>query len=122
MNPRAAKELLDVIMLDEYVARRKALDDWSRRWVATMHTEFIPGPGASMRDPAVAQVARQTLLTNILDGLVQDQVHVLNWGPLIGNKNSLACQMHVIMQEPRDINEGADATRRMLEMAKGEPK
>lgn len=80
MNPRAAQELLDLIMLDEFVARRKALDDWSRRWVATMHTEFIPGPGASMRDPAVAQVARQTLLTNILDGLVQDQVHVLNWG------------------------------------------
>lgn len=122
MNPRAAQELFDLIMLDETVARRKALDDWSRRWITTMHTEFIPEPGTSMREPAVQRAARLVLLTNILDGLVQDEVHVLHWGHLIGNKNSLACEMHAIMQEPRDIDAGADATRRMLEMAKGKPK
>jgi hypothetical protein len=117
MNPRAAKELLDVIMLDEFVARRKALDDWSRRWVATMHVEAL-----NVHSLSEARGAKKQLLTEILNGLVQDEVNVLHWGPLIGNKNSLACQMHVIMQEPRDIDAGADATRRMLKMAKGDPK
>lgn len=122
MNPRAAQELLDLIMLDEFVARRKALDDWSRRWVTTMHVEFVPEPAVSVRNPEVLRAARRVLLTNILDGLAQDEVHVLHWGHLIKNPNSLACEMHAIMQEPRDIDAGADATRRMLEMAKGKPK
>lgn len=103
-------------MLDEFVARRKALDDWSRRWITTLHVEAVHV------NHLPARKVQKELLTQILNGLVQDEVNVLHWGELIDNPDSLACEMHVIMQEPRDINEGADATRRMLEMAKGEPK
>src|SRR3954469_19100685 len=99
MNPRAAKELLDVIMLDEYVARRKALDDWSRRWIATMHVEAL-----NVHNLSEAREAKKQLLTEILNGLVQDEVNVLHWGHLISNNNSLACEMHVVMQQPRELD------------------
>lgn len=123
MNSSAAKELLDVIMLDEFVARRKALDAWSRRWIATMHVEFVhDGETPKGELPELYREAKKLLLTEIFDGLARDEVHVLHWGRLISNKNSLACEVHFVMQEPRDVNAGADATQRMLEMAKGEQK
>lgn len=120
MNPRAAQEFLDLIMLDDFVERKRAADDWARRWIATMHVEFVhDGTCSESQKPALYKRATSTLLRQIFDMLKDDEVHALNWGCLVNDPNSLAAEMHVILQEPRDINAGESAAQRMKFMAGG---
>jgi len=117
MNPQAAQELLNLIMLDDFVARKQALDNWSRKWIATLHVEHIHD--GTLPDELVSPHARAILLRSIFNELNKDEVSALFWGKLADNPHSLVCQMHVILQKPRDLDAGADATKKMLDMAKG---
>lgn len=116
MNPQAAQEILDLIMLDDYVARKQALDDWSRKWIATLYVE-------ATHHNRITQT-REVLMEQIYTALRANEIHSINFGMPVGangtlDTNLLACEMHVILQKPRDINAGADATKKMLDMAKG---
>jgi len=101
VNSRAAEELLNLIMLDDFVQRRQTLDTWSRRWITTMHVEYTHDGTAP--DAMVIPHAREVLLLKILDGLRADEVKVLLWGKLVGDDNTFACEMHCVMQEPRSL-------------------
>jgi hypothetical protein len=124
MNKQAAKELLDLIMLDEFVARREALNLWSRRWIATMYVEAAVDGNALFGGILDGQ-ATNGILREIFAGLMHDEAHVLNWGnPADENgkprKNVLACEMHCIMQVPKDPGDIDKAAQAMKAMAKGE--
>ena len=101
MNRRAAEELLNLIMLDDFVQRRQALDTWSRRWLTTMHVEYTHD--GTVPDAIVLSHARKILLRKILDGLSTDAVKVLLYGRLPENFNTIVCEMHCVMQEPREL-------------------
>lgn len=116
MNQVAAQEILDLIMLDDYVARKQALDAWSRKWIATL---YVDAPHHGM----LAQ-AKIEIMTKIFTALMANELDSINFGMPVGedgnlDRTRLACEMHVILQKPRDINAGADATKRLLGMAKG---
>lgn len=104
MNSQAAKELLDLIMLDDYVARKQALDDWSRRWLATMHVEFKWDGSRKLAPGALFEIVKsgqEELLRLVLKGLQEDRIHVLHWGKLPDDDNSIVLEMHCVMQKPR---------------------
>lgn len=86
MTPQAATELLDVIMLDDFVARRDALDTWIRRWVATMEV---------LTD---AKAWRTVLSLKMVQGLMEDEVHAVQWD---ANGALKGLRMFVLLQEPR---------------------
>jgi len=107
VSPQAAKELLDLIMIDEYVARKKALDNWSRRWIATMQLDYeISATLEHAYGARVSQefdrIARQTLISKMTHGLLTNDVPALRWSTsLIEGGRSLRVEMHVVLQEPR---------------------
>lgn len=86
MTPQAATELLDVIMLDDFVTRRAALDTWARRWVATMEV---------LTD---AKAWRTVLSLKMVQGLMADEVHAVQWD---ANGALKGLRMFVLLQEPR---------------------
>lgn len=94
MTPPAAEELLNVIMLDDFVARRKALDVWTRRWVATMEVlnNGTSGPHG----------ARAEMLNEVAEGLLVDAVGCVEFGKRVG-KMGYALRMHVLLQKPREL-------------------
>lgn len=84
MTPPAAEELLNVIMLDDFVARRKALDTWTQRWIATMEVNMEGiNHGHTKSSQALA----------IGSALLQDEVPAVAWGE--------RPRMHVLLQNPR---------------------
>jgi hypothetical protein len=96
VNPTAAEEILNIIMLDDYVQRKQALADWSRRWLTTMHVEMNTeeeiGGGSGY-------AVKLVLLRKIWSALIHDEVNVLHW--FQANPKNLTCEMHCIMQKPR---------------------
>lgn len=86
MTPPAAEELLNVIMLDDFVARRKALDAWTRRWVVVLEVNMA---GIDRADTKVAQAM------GVGACLAQDEVPAVAWG--------VRPRMHVLLQKPREL-------------------
>lgn len=76
MNVKAAEELVDLIMIDDYVARRKALDTWNRRWIATAEVfgRWEQGAPVEIRKAVVNDIRGE-----IFDGLVADHAKVVLW-------------------------------------------
>src|SRR5882762_1830335 len=130
MNPRAAKEISEIIMLDDFVARKKALDDWSRKWIATCMVEY-PVSLSMVRNleknyglQYATTMAKAAIIGRMLEGIAGDEsVKAMRWevsdNEDQGRTRMTRVEMHVVLQEPRGIHAGADATRRLLDMAKG---
>lgn len=127
MNPTAAKEISDLIMLDDFVARKHALDNWTRKWIATIMLEH-PAPLHQVRamekfhgKEAVASMARVALLERMLTGIVVDnnvkgvRVEVEE----SAQTRTTRLEMHVVLQEPRELDAGKKAAQRMRDMASG---
>lgn len=98
MNQQAAKELMQCMMPEDFVQRRDALNNWSRKWCTTLHVEFTHD--GTQPDSVVWPVAKEVLTRKIFEGLMADSVNVMLWGKLVGDDNSFACEMHVIKQKP----------------------
>lgn len=96
MTPPAAEELLNVIMLDDFVARRKALDAWTRRWIATMEVDYVWDGGMS-RAIALA-IGRRELLKEMARSFAKDEVSALGW---VEDERALLLRLHVLLQKPR---------------------
>ena len=83
MTGKAAEELVDLIMLDDFVARREALRRWEERWMATMHleTEFMTPLKLLplVEKQAAIQSAVKTMTKKMLNGLSDDSQHVTQW-------------------------------------------
>lgn len=103
MTPQAAQELTDLIMLDDYVARRNGLDAWTKRWVATVHivTEYDPRKAKSK---AFIDVVRESSIERLVTGLDDEAIPVLHWKV---SDVQAALSMHVLRQEP--FNEEVDS-------------
>lgn len=77
MIAESRKELLELLMLDDFVQRREALDRWEARWVATLELVHI-APRSGVRElnrqfPGKADlVARSGLTTKMVEALVDD--------------------------------------------------
>lgn len=95
MTPPAAEELLSVIMLDDFVARRKALDIWTRRWVATME---LKNAGLSGRHGAKA-----AMLNEVAGALLVDVVGCVEFGVDTDTNLGYMMRMHVLLQKPREL-------------------
>lgn len=84
MTGPAAEELVHVIMLDDYVDRRKALKLWEERWVATLDLFVKFTPPLNMRPPDVAQAAMREgvkeLTRSVLHALRDESQHVTRVG------------------------------------------
>lgn len=93
MTPPAAEELLNVIMLDDFVARRKALDTWTRRWIAT--AEIVHDRHASQL------VAKVNMLQELLEGLLADEMNVVEFGKV--PTGDWAMRLHTLRQKPREL-------------------
>lgn len=125
MNHKAAQELLDMVMIDDLVERRAALDTWSRRWVAQLHVEM---PYDGLRTPVALSAARALLMRKIFKAIMDDSVNATNFGWPAGDDGKpmydvLVAELHVILQEPRTqahTEPVSDAVSRMSAMAKGE--
>lgn len=101
MTPQAATELLDVIMLDDLVARRKALDTWTRRWIATMQI-FYDMDSEFSTHSYYRQVVKNFLRTEMQKGLEKDEVHALSWKTEEREDfTRTILEMFVLLQEPR---------------------
>lgn len=73
MTPAAANELRNIIMLEDFVARREALDLWYRRWVATAAVQ-IKADGPDSLAVAVNNAKRE-----IAQGLMSGEVPVFSF-------------------------------------------
>lgn len=92
MTPPAAEELLNVIMLDDFVDRRKALDTWARRWVAT--AKIVHSRHSSQLEAKVA------MFQELLEGLLTDEVNVVEFGKM--PTGHWAMRLHALRQKPRE--------------------
>lgn len=112
MNPQAAQELLDLIMLDDFVERKKSLDTWSRKWIATMElvqrvdlkrcldTERTVNGGAHRLE----NMARAAIIDRMLVGLMDDAVgatKIEKTDDQEKNVRTYTLHMHVVLQRPR---------------------
>lgn len=93
MTPPAAEELLNVIMLDDFVDRRKALDAWTRRWIAT--AEIVHSRHASQLE------AKVYMLQELVEGLLTDAVNVLEFGKV--PTGDWAMRLRTLRQKPREL-------------------
>ena len=104
MSPQAAKELLDLIMLDDYVTRKKALNNWSRRWIATLQLDYTLAPsGFAYNDSAyqaLENVSREVLIVRMVKGLLANAVPALRW-TTSEDGSQTRVELHVVLQEPR---------------------
>lgn len=108
MNSRAATELMAIVMLDDFVARRDAMNNWSRRWVATVRLSH-PASRDVVRvfeerfGGKADEAARYALTDKLVRGMVEDQsVAALRWERAEGEKSIVTTvEMNVILQEPR---------------------
>lgn len=110
MNSRAAEELMACMMHDDFVQRRKALDDWSRRWVASVRLSHPASKDAvrvfeQMRIGAAEDAARYALTDKLVRGMVEDQsVKALRWERFENERSVITTvEMNVILQEPREL-------------------
>lgn len=77
MIAQSRKELLDLLMLDDFVARREALEHWEAKWIATLELVHI-APRSGVRElnrqfPGKADlVARSGLTAKMVEALVDD--------------------------------------------------
>lgn len=66
---QALEELVELIMLDDFVQRRKALDTWTSRWIATAHVEH-PVPPA-LAGLASEEAAKTALTFKMVQGMME---------------------------------------------------
>lgn len=92
MTPPAAEELLNVIMLDDFVDRRKALDVWTRRWIATAEIVFDRG--------ATQLEAKTGMLGELMEGLLTDEVRALEFGKV--PTGDWCMRLHTVRIVPRE--------------------
>jgi len=131
VNPTAAQEFMDLLMLDDYVARKRAGDDWTRKWIATVMLEH-PAPRSQILAmertygvPHTMNIVKAALINRMLEGIAfgSGNVKALRWevdnNADQGRTQVTRVEMHVVLQEPRELDAGKDATEKMLEMAKG---
>lgn len=130
MNPTAAQELLDLIMLDDFVARKQALDNWSRKWIATCMVEY-PVSLSMVRNleknyglQYATTMAKAAIIGRMLEGIAGDEsVKAMRWevsdNEDQGRTRMTRVEMHVVLQEPRDIDAGKKAAQRMRDLASG---
>ncbi len=75
MTPKAAEELLEVIMSDDYVERRRKLDIWSQRWISTAECKFMVGFDKDYNpshDQNLHKFAKEKLAEMLVDGILED--------------------------------------------------
>jgi hypothetical protein len=105
MTPKAAEELLNIIMLDDFVARREGLDRWSRRWLATMEVTHVQQLGLIPKgyQGDLDAMARAALTEEILRGLLKNELPAMGWATHEGRTTrEVVARMHVVLQEPRE--------------------
>lgn len=109
MNTTAQKELLDVIMLDDFVVRREALTKWVLRWVGTLKCDvFMPNSkrqAARAEDPAgFDYMEKAALLDKIFEGVLNAPVKVVSMKVEEGVTNTtVTAKIYTILQEPRGV-------------------
>lgn len=109
MTPKAAEEMLSLIMLDDFVARRAALDTWTRRWVATFEVSHVADmEGVRMLDrhfPGKAKLAaKSALAAKTVEALVDDECRAVEFdtydeGDTIRHHT---LKLRVLLTEPRE--------------------
>jgi hypothetical protein len=99
VTPQAAQELLDLIMLEDFVARRKALDAWTRRWIATARVDFIADGQEALK--VEAENSRQLIAKHILTGEIPLFNFKLDRAPTLGLTAVRGfVQIHVVRSKP----------------------
>lgn len=108
MNSSTQKELLDVIMLDEFVARREALLTWAKRWVWTL--KCSAAVDSNTRDnnrmekgpEEFDRMEKAAFLDQIFMGVLNASAKVVDVRVEEGFPDTvITTKIHVILQEPR---------------------
>lgn len=102
MTPKAAEELLQVVMYDDFVDRRKALDHWTKRWVATLEVEsHFSWP--LDRAGAFQDVANIALGARIAKGLLEGPNALSRERRPAVNGHVETTRLAVLLQAPREV-------------------
>lgn len=109
MTPQAANELIDVLMLEDLVERRRALDKWVERWTSTLeivHTADAAGVAALNREfPGKADlVAKIAICAKMVEGLIEDECNAVTFEKFIGDKSVVQyrVRLRVVTTQPRE--------------------
>lgn len=99
MTPAAAKELTDLIMLDDFVERRAALKRWEERWTVTADlAQYVRKDDKSdIRD------ATKGLAEDLLNSMLRGDVPVLDANLMKEPDGRLFVRLvaHMIRLKPR---------------------
>jgi hypothetical protein len=110
VNPQAAEELLEVIMCDDYVARRRGLDMWMKRWISELVATH-PQPKVldeTYGKESLSRMARAALSSDAVDFLLNPSTGAMRL--IITEKESVRefhLTLHVVRQEPYDVSTAA---------------